>query len=712
MAARHDQRKREQDLGRRRDPDEPPGWSRRNGPGRCDAIRRGAALAAIVFAPVGRAAAAELKVTRVALFNSGVGFFQAEGTVDGDATAELRFRTAQINDLIKSLVLQDLDGGTIRAVQYPTADPIDKALKSFGVDLTGRPTLGRLLDQLRGVPVEIAAPTAATGVIVGVEKKKVVADRVETEVEFLTILTDAGLRSFRLHELGGIRIRDEKVDGELRKALATLATSHDADRKAVTLNFSGRGRRRVMAQYMLEAPIWKTSYRLVLAEGKKPYLQGWATVENTTEEDWSDVRLSLVSGRPISFIMDLYTPLYVPRPKEELELYAGLRPPTYEGAMEKAEEQARMTDGNEARDRRLYSTGRQFARAARAAPQAVGGAAGLGVELDEAGVAPIATAERAGELFTYDIQTPVSLKRQQSALLPIVGGDIEGTKVSIFNPATHPKHPLNGLQLTNTTALNLMQGPVTVFDAHTYAGDAKLPDLRPGEKRLLSYALDLAVEMEQVAQSVPEEVVGLRIAKGTLWHRRKYVDARTYNAKNKDDKPRTVLIEQPFSGDWTLIEPKEPYERTPQVYRFKVEVPAGGKASLKVVLERSLDLATALSSTGLNDIHFYLRTRVISPALKRALEEVVSRRQAIDEVVRQRTQVEQQIAAIEQDQNRIRENLKALPGGSDVARRYLAKLDAQETELERLRAQAADLRRQEDAKRTDLERYLLSLDVE
>src|SRR5215470_13856222 len=222
-----------------------------------------------------------LKLSRIALFNSGVGYFQSDGTVDGDAASELRFRTGQINDIIKSLVLQDFDGGTIQAVQYPSRDPIDKTLKSFGVDITGKPTLGQLLDQLRGVEVEIAAPAAAKGLILGVEKQRI--------------------------EVG--------------------------DKKNVTLNFAGKGKRRVRVGYMLEAPIWKTSYRLVLADDKKPYLQGWATVENTTEEDWKDVKLSLVSGRPISFIMDLYSPIYIPRPKEELELYASLRPPTYEGAV-------------------------------------------------------------------------------------------------------------------------------------------------------------------------------------------------------------------------------------------------------------------------------------------------------------------------------------------------------------------------------------------
>src|SRR5262249_22678646 len=164
------------------------------------------------------------------------------------------FRTQQINDLIKSLVLQDLDGGSIQAVQYPSRDPIEKTLKSFGVDITGKPTLGQLLDQLRGVEVELAAPTTAKGLIVGVEKQRVeVAPKEIVEIEVLTLLTDAGMRAFKLNEVSGIKIKDAKIENELKQALLTLATAHDADKKTITLNFAGKGRRRGRGSYILEA---------------------------------------------------------------------------------------------------------------------------------------------------------------------------------------------------------------------------------------------------------------------------------------------------------------------------------------------------------------------------------------------------------------------------------------------------------------------------
>ena len=140
-------------------------------------------------------------------------------------------------------------------------------------------------------------------------------------------------------------------------------------------------------------------------------------------------------------------------------------------------------------------------------------------------------------------------------MLPIVNEAVSATKVSIYNPATHVKYPLNGLELTNSTNLNLMQGPVTVYDDNVYAGDAKLPDMKPGEKRLIAYALDLATEVLVRQQPAPEELISLRIAKGVLWLRHKYLDQRDYVIKNKLERPREIILEQPYSEDWTLVQP-------------------------------------------------------------------------------------------------------------------------------------------------------------
>ncbi len=175
-----------------------------------------------------------------------------------------------------------------------------------------------------------------SGTLLGVEtrRRQIEKDQPPVDVEILNVLADDGLRSIPLEQVGTIKLVNAQLDKEFRQALAVLALGHDAEKKSVTLRFTGQGQRPVRVGYIQNTPIWKTSYRLVLSDEGKPKLQGWAIVENTTEEDWHDVQLTLVSGRPVSFIMNLYDPLYVQRPLVQPDLFAGLRPQVYGQALD------------------------------------------------------------------------------------------------------------------------------------------------------------------------------------------------------------------------------------------------------------------------------------------------------------------------------------------------------------------------------------------
>src|ERR1700723_1773229 len=238
------------------------------------------------------------------------------------------------------MVLPHLDGGHISTVSYDSHAPVQRTLKSFAINLTGNPSFGAILNQARGEKVEVVLqqvngtqPGTMTGTVVGIEKQKIAVGKDTVECEMLNLWCADGMRSLKMPDLQRVRFLNPVMESEFRKALETLALSHDTQKKAVSINFVGEGKRNVRVGYVVENPIWKTSYRLVLDKKEKPFLQGWAVVETPTDEDWKDVRMALVSGRPISFQMDLYQPLYVPRPVVEPELFASLRPPTYSGNM-------------------------------------------------------------------------------------------------------------------------------------------------------------------------------------------------------------------------------------------------------------------------------------------------------------------------------------------------------------------------------------------
>src|SRR5262245_11075385 len=289
----------------------------------------------------GQASGSALPISKVVLFSSGVGYFQRAGEIDGNARVDLTFQVRDINDLIKSMVLQD-ERGVVSAVSYDSLDPVDRTLRSFAVNLTNNPTFGAILTQMRGERVEVVLqqnvanqPGTITGAIMGIEPQKLSAKDGPVETEVLTLWCAEGVRAVKLTDIQRLRFLNSQMENEFRRALDTLALSHDAQKKAVTINFVGEGKREVRVGYVVENPIWKTSYRLVLDKDGKPFLQGWAVVDNPTDEDWNTVGMALISGRPISFQMDLYQPLYVPRPMVELELFQSLRPVAYEGGVGK-----------------------------------------------------------------------------------------------------------------------------------------------------------------------------------------------------------------------------------------------------------------------------------------------------------------------------------------------------------------------------------------
>jgi hypothetical protein len=285
--------------------------------------------------------AAVLPLSHVVLFSSGVGYFQREGEVDGAARVDLTFPATDVNDLIKSLVLQDTGGGKVATINYDSPDPIERTLKTFALDLTANPSLGDLLNQARGEKVEVTLLQSAggqggplTGSILGMESQRQPQGKEQTvEVDILNLVCAEGLRSVKLGDVLRVRFLNPSLDSELHRALEIIAGGRDHQKKSVSLAFKGDGKRAVKVGYVVESPMWKTTYRLVLGAGGKAMMQGWALVENTTDDDWNNVKMSLVSGRPISFQIDLYQPLYVPRPTVEPERFASLRPPTYGGAM-------------------------------------------------------------------------------------------------------------------------------------------------------------------------------------------------------------------------------------------------------------------------------------------------------------------------------------------------------------------------------------------
>ncbi|HZV03569.1 MAG TPA: DUF4139 domain-containing protein [Gemmataceae bacterium] len=730
-----------------------------------------------------------LPLSQIVLFNSGVGYFQREGVIDGDARVDLQFPASDVNDLLKSLVLQDLGHGKVTAISYDGQEPIDRTLKTFAIDLTGNPTFGQLLNQARGEKIEATLQNAngggvstLTGTIMGMEAQIEPGPR---EVQMLNLLCAEGMRCVPLHTVQRVRFLNAALDSELRHALDVLANAHNSEKKNVTVQFHGDGKRTVKVGYVVEAPMWKSSYRLVIDKAGKTALQGWGIIENTSDEDWKGVGLALVSSRPISFQMDLYPPLFVPRPVVEPERFASLRPPEYQGPMMNFQNNNTIPGGlgglggiggiaglggggfnnlgvggrgqggfqgqgnlgvgggavgfggqqlgfqggglnryqmgniaNQAEglNRLTYEQlqqRRQERAQAREEAKKAGGDVASNNEFDPiSGVNVSALAETIGDQARYLIDHKINLARQRSALLPLVNQDVTAQRVSIFNEKVNSKYPLRGLKIKNTTGHNLMQGPVSVYEGGSYAGDARMPDLQANEERLLSFAVDQAVEIKSEAKSEPERLTVLRILKGVLEETHRQRSTMKYLMQNRSDQERTLIVEHPINAYWKLVGAEKPSERTRDVYRFEWKVPSGKGRVREVVQERTYQTKTVLLQMNSTAIELFVRSTAASPKLRDELRKVVEYKQRLSDTEKELRRLRSQFNDVTQEQNRVRTSLDKVPAGTGLHKRYLEKLDKLETEIESLQKEIKVNQEKEKKQDAEFEKYLAELTVE
>lgn len=702
---------------------------------------------------------AELPIRRITLYRSGVGAFERRGLVEGDNKVQLRFNTDQINDILKSMVVLDLSKGKgqIEGVSYSSKEPLARRLSSFGVNISDNPSASEILNRLRGTKIKIKTPAGeSSGTIMNVEKKPTVlpgangAPPQVVDLPWINLVTEQGIKSVNLTESTGFEILDLALADELNKALAALAEYRAERTKTVDINLRGEGAREIVVGYVQEAPVWKPSYRLILPEGKKKNteattktddkkdaakgdaltIQGWAIVENTTDEDWTNVRLGLVSGRPVSFTMDLYEPLYVARPSVPVPTVPGVAPRSYaagQAAPQAGEPGFYLGDQMDARVSiggamapgspapAVASAGRVMnrAKAGRAEADDKDHAKAISAE-DMAGYAARAQAQaiEVGEVFQYELEAPVSVERQRSAMLPILSSAIDGRRVSIYNASDNSEHPMRGVWITNSTNLQLMPGPISVFDNGAYAGDAQIGHVPAGDKRLLAYAVDLDVSARQETEDkgITRKV---RIVRGLIEQTvlRRIINSYYFDNKDKN-RDRAIIVEQAKINDWKLAAPEKPLEQTEGIYRFEVIVDAGKAAKLAVAQETTTLSSYTLLSQSMPTLIQFQKDGVTSQAVIDAFKEAAKRQSAIADTQKKIADIENERKTIDADQGRIRSNMNTIDRQSELYARYMKKLTEQETKLEDTAKTMESLRAQLDSQQRDLDAFLASLNVE
>jgi len=758
----------------------------------------------------------KLPIKRVVLYKNGVGYFEHLGQVQGNQDVSISFTSGQLNDVLKSLTVLDLNGGRIAAVGYGSSAPIDRQIGDLRLPVGQKTSLMEFLEAIRGARIEVkSGQTSMTGRLLSIERKTRIAGGNTLEIDYLSLITESGdVRTTELMPSFSVRLLERGLPDKVERYLDLASASREPDLRKMSVSTEGTGERSLYLSYISEVPVWKATYRIVFNPkrlNEPPLLQGWAIVDNTVGQDWDNVQLSLVAGAPQSFIQNLSQPYYSRRPVVALPEAVAMQPQTFQATLipGSAQVAGTVTDpagsvianasvkaydlgGNLLATTNTDSRGSYaisslptgtvrleiaaqgfkkyvhqgvnvasgasnrrdvqlelgsvaesvtvMAEASRlntATPSVsrnlLGSGSNLGGNYPSANRSPqgqplafmppnldaarssvetAATAQDLGDLFEYRLKEAISIARNQSAMVPIVQAPIAAEKVSVWNDRAAPARPQRALWLNNTTGVTLDGGSFNVLEQDTFAGEGIFDPIRPNERRLVSYAVDLALNASSRNASDRQIVSRVRVNKGVLTQVREIREAKTYTFRNEDTTPRTVIVEHPVRPGYTLRGDAKPEETTSTWMRFRLAVGAKETATLKIEESRPIEATFQISQVGRDQVALFVQERSITRAVEEALRGVLDQSSAIEVLESQRDAREEETHKIYDDQQRIRENLKALTDSANekaLVQRYTKQLDDQENHLEDLRRESARLQAQIDSANAALEKTIQSL---
>jgi hypothetical protein len=779
-----------------------------------------------------KAAAQTLPIRRVILYSNGVAYIERRGTVSGHAEIDLSFKQSQVDDVLKSMVVLDLGQGRIGAVSYNSSAPPSARMADIpfsiqaGTEEGNTGGLAGVLSQLQGARVIVAtANRSATGSILTIEQRKsqIDADKPALTSHTLVIASEGGeLMSFDLAEVRSIKLIDEGSRRDVSEFATATASARRRDAKTIVVTSDGSGSREMLVSYTIAAPIWKTTYRVVLDSTGKPFFQGWAIVDNVSEEDWTNISLSLVSGSPVSFIQPIQKPFYRYRPVVGMPDDLKLSPQTYEdteggaagtvsgritdpagavvpgasvtitntatnqsyytttasdgvfhsptlepgnykvtvnasgfkryeivnvavGSNTPAYTNATLEIGSISETVTVTSTNQAFLNYSQQQIQnlptnnrsaAVKGlyslsptkdsnfvaGVGGGVSLSDAmtrpdsGVETAATGSEVGDLFEYRIDQPVTVPRDRSALIPILQTRMEGERVSIYNEGNRRDRAMGGMMLKNTSSLTLEGGALTVIDGDAYAGEALMERLKPGEQRLISFALDLGTLVNARTKEDRTPAFLVRAVNGVFQAHYYQTSQKVYTLTNQTDKPRVVFIEHPVRQDWTLAgDTPKPDGKTARYYRFRVPLEPHQKVELQVTERRALMDSYALMNFSRPDLELFIARNYIDAAMRATLEKILDLKSRMTTTDSRIEAIDREVVEISSDQARLRDNIKALATTAEAKQlisRYVAKADTQETRLEQLNKDKRTLHDERTGLQGELETTIRGLAID
>jgi hypothetical protein len=677
----------------------------------------------------------KVKVKKVIIFKHGVSYYILEGIVKGTDTFEIEFKIDEMDDILKSLfVLDTSEKGYISSISYDAALDTSQLLKSIMLNIPDVDSFTSLVAQIKGAKVDLTIGGAKkiSGTIMGIETvQKAVKNEKIIEKELVLLDEQEFIKKISFDEIKSLDIRNEEIKKDLKFFLDTIIAGKKKDAKNIIINCESGGEddieRNIFVSYIRESPIWKTSYRLIMSKQQslenKCLLSGWGLIENTTNQDWDNIELSLVAGMPVSFKYEFYRPIFIERPVIRPAKVLSAKPTEIEEGFEK-EEFREYAMADMAPTKSMKRRGILAAPGAPSAMGAVGGAGyGRSTLSDEALMDKVKTQTQAqtkdlGELFEYNITKPVSIKRKQSALVPILTESIEAKKILLYNKNEHDKNPNSCIEISNNTNLTLERGPATIIYDDNLAGEAIIPFLNKGDTRLLNFAVEQAVIITHEQKSENQSVHKVTFGSGYSYEHYYSNLTTIYKIKNKTEEEKELYLDHPKNHEFKFIEKPMDPEETPSYWRFKITLKPKDAITFSLKEQREDYTSNYLWNWAKDDflkrIGFYVRKKFIDTTLETQLKEIAMLIQKLNSLNNNREQLNEERDLMTDEQARLRENISVLGDDSQsitLKERYVKKFNDQENRFETISTELKKLEKDIDSMNKKIQTSMEKLNV-
>jgi len=577
----------------------------------------------------------------VCLFKHGIGFFERSGKFKGPGEIELGCGDGQLNAMLKSLQVSSEEGRSIGSISCETKS-VESQVSDFGLELKGCGNLVELIARLKGAPVTLESSGGETvsGRVLGSnESVQVLEDKTFVEQQIVIYTEEKAVRWLAIPTIKNIAINDSSLADEISTQLELLLQGcRKKDRQAVRVRINDEDERTLSISYAVPCPTWKASYRLTLNGGELNIL-GHALVENGQDEDWTDVKLKLHSAAPKSSSRDLsdWTASSPKLSPASSQILAPAVEPDENGK-----------------------------------PDAFHGGQEVDADASE-------SFEKNTDLFRFEIEAPVTVPKNGSALVQFLDKAIEGGALSVYDGTRNGEFPSAVVRLRNDTGLTLPAGPLTIFDASAYVGEAWLEVLKPDDARSIVYAVDLGVRASVQREQNSTPIWRVRAYHGHLYFDFKEQNTKTYTLHNVTDSKKIVFIDHPIKSQSVYLGNDTPIETTDSYQRFRLELPPSGSASLVVPDERESAKDVWLEnfeSVELPELSWALGQNFSDVNFSTFLEQVTKRRRVILTMKQMERSLREQLLQNQFDVQRTRDGMRANGNSAEYERRAVEELEA------------------------------------